>query len=72
MLKVAQVAQMAGTNVNDPQDLGSSPRSGKYSMLFFNIHSYAGTLLRTTIVHPQITIHASYKSKSRAMIKGVH
>ena len=65
------MVQLVTCDAYNLQDLGSSPRSGTRSLLFFNTRSHAGTLLRTTIVHPKITIHASKKISSRAQIEGI-
>ena len=58
---------MAGTNAYNLQDLGSSPRSVQFLILFFNTDSYATLALRTTIFHPDQTIHASKNIRSRAI-----
>ena len=62
------MAQLAGTNACNLQDLGSSPRSGKSSMLFFNIKSYATLTSRYTIFSHHQATHVSQTTKSKAWI----
>ena len=47
------------------QDLGSSPRSGKISMLFFNMRSNALLMSRTTMVHHHPTTTCPRRSNQR-------
>ena len=54
------------------QDLGSSPRSGKYSILFFNNCSYATLTFRHTIFSHHPAMHVSQTTKSEAWIPGAH
>ena len=48
-VKWKQLAQLAGTRTSDHNDLGSSPRSCNFSILFFLSRFHATLILRLTI-----------------------
>ena len=60
------MAQLASYQRVNLHDLGSSPRSVQFLLLFFNTGSYATLALGITMFHPDQAIHASYTYRSRA------
>ena len=63
------MAQLAGTYAYDSHDLGSSPRSGKNSILFFKPISYAALTVMYTIFHFHPSVHMPNGPRSRADIE---
>ena len=52
------------------KDLGSSPRSGKISMLFFNTLFHAALIVVYTIFYPPPSVHMPNGYRSRVEIEG--
>ena len=63
---MAQLASYSHVNLHD---LGSSPRSVQFLLLFSNADSNATLALRTTMFHPDQAIHASNTYRSMAKIQ---
>ena len=48
---------------------GFEPQVCIFAILFFNPHSYAGTILRTTIRPPHLSIHVHVRTRSKTCIQ---
>ena len=60
------LVQLAGVDIIHVQDLGSSPRSVLFSIIFCKTRSHAVTMFKSTVRLPGSNIHVPLEIRSRA------
>ena len=69
-IQSAFLVQLASVRMGKAHDLGSSPRSSAFSILFFSWFSYAGSILRHTLHLHNQAIHLSKSTNPKATLWG--